>query len=407
MFKSIPSFLAIVMFSIFISVCMSSCQHLAPHRQDANTAINTPATLESEQTTEQLPVSTPKSPTYTDVWERIRAGYALPTLSEQQTKAQLDWYLSYRKYFIAQIPQSQPYLYYVVTELQKNNIPLEIALLPFIESAYNPSAKSPGKASNVGMWQIAPVTGKTFGLRQNNWYDERKDVIASTDAAIRLLIKMHALFGNDWLLTIAAYNAGNGTVQRAIDSNKRAHKPTDFWSLPLPKSTQHYVKKLSAFAKIILQPQDYGFVLPTIPDEPYFTTMPLGSQINLAQLAKKSDMDAQELKKINAGLNGWLTDPTASHLLLVPIAKAEAVRIQLAALPPATPQDIQLAALSLAPPKTQADASPLVTYKVIKGDVLSRIAKQHGVSMQSIVNDNNLKNNLIKIGQVLHINQAK
>ncbi len=378
-------------------VLLSSCQHLPPQKTDSETTAQTAEPSKAQPSVETHISSPDAPPVYTDLWQRIRAGYGLPALSDAQTKKQLDWFISYRKYFIGLIPECQPYLHYVVTELAANNIPLELALLPFIESSYNPSARSPGRLSNVGMWQIAPITGKTFGLSQNKWYDGRKDVVASTDAAVRLLNKMYARFDNDWLVAIAAYNAGDGTVQRAINANKRAHKPTDFWSLPLPTSTQNYVRKLVALSKIILHPEDYAFTLPSIPNEPYFVTLAVSKQIDLAQLAKSSDISAQELKKLNAGLNGWLTHPTTPYLLLAPKAKAELIDSALGALPTLAREKLHDHFIE------QSDDPSNKTYKVVKGDTLSKIAKNFGVSIQSIATENNINKHQLKIGQVLKI----
>src|SRR5690606_31741321 len=174
----------------------------------------------------------------------------------------------------------------------------------------------------AGIWQIVPNTGKSFGLEQIGWYDGRRDIVASTDAAIRYLKQLHAMFDEDWLLALAAYNAGQGTLRRAIKKNQRQGKPTDFWSLPLPKQTQAYVPRLLALSRVIAEPASYDLTLASIPNDPYFTPIDLDSQINLAQIALLADIDVKEIQQLNAGYSQWLTDPARPHQVLVPVAAA-------------------------------------------------------------------------------------
>lgn len=333
----------------------------------------------SQQTPE--PVVTPEEQKFSNIWEHIRAGYGLPQTSNSAVDAQVRFYTSNKNYFYKVTQQSEPYLHYVVSEMHANDMPLELALLPFIESSYNPAAAS---ASNMGMWQFGAATGRNFGLKQNRWYDGRRDVVASTDAAIRLLKKLYARFDNDWLLAVAAYNAGDGTIQQAIVKNRRAGKPTDFWSLPLNKTTQGYIPQLLALSKIVANPNIFDFKLYPIPDVPYFVKVNVDSQINLADAAQNSSIDAPLLKKLNAGFNGWLTDPTEPRSVLVPVDSAANFRLQLDSLP------------KIANTKWQE-------HVVKKGESIDAIAKKYSASAEKIKTINNLKGNNLTLGQRLQI----
>jgi membrane-bound lytic murein transglycosylase D len=337
------------------------------------------------------PETQPKEPKYDSVWDRIRSGYALPQTSNSTIDAQIRFYTSKKKYFYGVMQQSEPYLYFVASEMQVNGMPMELALLPFIESSYNPTASSPGN-QNVGMWQFGAATGRTFGLKQNNWYDGRKDVIASTEAAIRLLKKLYARFDNDWLLAVAAYNAGDGTIQKAIDKNRRAGKPTDFWSLPLNKTTQGYIPQLLALSKIVADPNVYDFALYPIPDVPYFVKVNVGSQINIAQAAQHSALDAGLLRKLNAGFKNGITDPTEPRDLLVPIDAAATFRLQLDSLPKQ----------AIAQPTAHQGKTQALYHTVKQGESLWSIAKAKNTSPEALARLNNISTkSALQLGQKL------
>ncbi|GGY71496.1 lytic transglycosylase [Cellvibrio zantedeschiae] len=338
-------------------------------------------TAEAAQHPITVTTTTPEERTYETVWERIRAGYSLPQTSNNAVDSQIRFYTSNKAYFYKITQQSEPFLHYVASEMQANGMPMELALLPFIESSYNPTAMSP---NNAGMWQFGAATGRNFGLKQNNWYDGRKDVVASTDAAIRLLKKLYAKFDNDWLLAVAAYNAGDGAIQQAVDKNRRAGKPTDFWSLPLNKTTQGYIPQLLALSRIVADPNVYDFKLYPIADVPYFVKINVDSQINLADAAQNSSLDVSLLKKLNSGYKGWLTDPTEPRHVLVPVDAAATFKLQLDALP------------KVASTKWQE-------HVVKKGDNLDSIAKRYGANSAQIKSVNNIKGNNVAVGQHLQI----
>ncbi|WP_049629792.1 LysM peptidoglycan-binding domain-containing protein [Cellvibrio sp. pealriver] len=320
---------------------------------------------------------------YGNLWDEITDGYNFPEISDAKVDKNLRWLSNNQRYLDRVTEQSKPYLYYVANELRENGLPMELALLPIVESAYDPFASSPSKA--LGVWQFMPHTGRNFGLKQNHWYDGRRDIVASTDAAVRYLKRLNTMFDGDWLLTIAAYNAGEGTIRRAIQRNRKQGKGTDFWSLPLSQQTQSYVPQLLALSKVIANPEKYDLELTEIPNNPYFTTVNVSSPIDLAQAARMADINPKDLRNLNAGYNKWITDPTGPHQLLVPVADAAQFTLSLDKLPKITP--IQVAG----------------DYKVKSGDTLGAIAKRFGTSVAAIQSANNLKNTQLKIGQSLSI----
>ncbi len=313
-----------------------------------------------------------------DIWSRIRSGYGLPDVDRNRIDNHLRWYANNQQHLDNVTLRSEPYIHYIVSELEARDMPLELALLPVIESSYNPFAHSPSRAA--GIWQFMPQTGRNFGLKQDNWYDGRRDLIASTDAALRYLQRLHQMFDGDWLLAIAAYNAGEGRLMRAIRQNRAQGKPTDFWSLPLPEQTRAYVPRLLALSRIIADPDNYELTLNDVPNEPYFTLIEVDGQINLAQAAELADIDPEDLQRLNAGYSRWLTTHHNNHQVLVPLADAENFSEQLGKLPRV--------------PETRE-------YKVVKGDTLGAIAKRFNTSVAQIKSQNRLTSDRLSIGQSL------
>jgi membrane-bound lytic murein transglycosylase D len=212
----------------------------------------------------------PPAPEYIDLWERIRAGFALPEIESPLVVRHERWYLNHREYVHRMVERSHRYLYFIVEELEKRNMPTEIALLPMIESAYNPQAYSRARAS--GIWQFIPSTGRRYGLQQNFWYDGRRDVLAATRAALDYLQFLHDMFG-DWQLALAAYNWGENGAQRAVVKNRSRHKASNYASLKMPKETRNYLPKLQAVKNIVANPRLLGFELEAFPNQPYFTVV--------------------------------------------------------------------------------------------------------------------------------------
>jgi membrane-bound lytic murein transglycosylase D len=257
----------------------------------------------------------------TDLWSRIRRGFQIPDLQGDLVDAQVDWYAQRPDYVDRMTERSQKYLYYIVEELESRHMPTELALLPFIESAYNPQALSVAKAA--GMWQFVPGTGRTYNLKQNMWQDERRDVLASTEAALDYLSRLHDMFG-DWYLALAAYNWGEGNVQRAIARNQAAGLPTDYESLRLPNETRNYVPKLQAVKNIVMNPQMYGLALPSIPNHPYFVSVTTSRDIDVAMAAKLANMSPDAFRDLNPSFTKPVIIGATQPQILLPFDNASA-----------------------------------------------------------------------------------
>lgn len=320
---------------------------------------------------------------YADIWQRLRAGYALPQLNSPLIARHEQWFANNPEYMEAMVHRARLYLYYIVEEVEKRGIPMEIALLPAIESAYKPQAYSRARAA--GLWQFIPSTGRIYGLRMNWWYDGRRDVLASTQAALDYLEKLRDQFNGDWQLALAAYNCGEGKVERLMNENRRRGLPTDYVSLKkLPRETQHYVPKLMAMVNIIADPAKYGLQLAAIPDTEFFARVETDGQIDLGVVARLTDMPVDELFMINPGYQRWVTDPNGPHELLVPADKKDALIAGLTKL---------------------ADEERLqwTRHEVQRGDTMSRIAGRYRVTVESIRTANKMKTNHLTLGQNLII----
>lgn len=317
-----------------------------------------------------------------DIWQRIRSGLTFPIDENPRLQSQRNWYVKHPTYLDRVAKRAEPFLYYIVEELEKNDIPLEIALLPIVESAFDPFAYSHGRAS--GMWQFVPGTGKRFGMKQNWWYDGRRDVIASTEGAIAYLKYLHKFFDGDWLLALAAYNSGEGRVRRAMRNNARKNKPTDFWSLDLPKETRAYVPKLLALADIVKRPDEFGIKLYEIENQSVLTKVDIGSQLDLAKAAQLADLTLGELQRLNPGFNRWATDPDGPHYLLLPASKVDNFNTGLAKL-------------------TDKERLAWQRYKIKNGDSLIKIANKFDTNVHLIQQVNNIKGSQIRAGKYLLI----
>ncbi len=320
---------------------------------------------------------------YNDVWARVRAGFQLNHDSNQpRVKAELKWFATHQSYIDQVVERARPYLYYVVEQLESNNIPTELALLPIVESSYDPFAYSHGQAA--GIWQFIPNTGKMYGLKQNWWYDGRRDIRASTSAAIQYLSELNKRYKGDWELTMAAYNAGLGNVDRAIRRNRKQGKPTDFWSLQLPKETRAYVPRLLAVAKIVANPAEYNVHLNPVPNQPVFHPVAIGGQLNLNDAARLAQINLEDLYRLNPGFNRSATDPKGPFELLLPVERADAFSIELEQL-------------------AKTGSAGWDQYKVRKGDNLGIIAMRHSTTVTAIKQANQLDSNTIHPGQQLMI----
>lgn len=414
------------------------------------------------------PVAVNKAPSdngKADLWQRIRNGFGMATLQSPFTATHESWYAARPQYVQRMVDRSQRYLYHVVEEVQKRGMPTEIALLPMVESAFNPTAYSRSKAA--GIWQFIPSTGKNFGLRQDWWNDNRRDVTAATDAALNYLEKLHVMFGT-WELALAAYNAGEGTVQRAIDRNRKQGLPTDYQSLQLPAETREYVPKLQAVKNIVSNPEQYGLNIKSIDNKPYFTTVKAPSKIDVKLAAKLAGVSMEEFTQLNPAHNRpVMASQAGSQNILLPMGKEDEFEANLAnynrplvswqthyakrgerlgtiakkygisiaqlrdandlsakqRLKPNQPllvpagnnavASITASSPDLVPSEkantsttaARAPASP-TRYTVRKGDTVYSVAKRYGVTAKQIMAQNNLKSSKLHQGQTLAVNSA-
>src|SRR5688572_904278 len=300
-----------------------------------------------------------------DLWHRIRMGFVLDPMDSPLVVENETWYASRPQYIKRFVDRGSRYLHHIVEQVERRGMPMEIALLPVVESAFTPKAYSRAKAS--GLWQFIPSTGKSYGLTQDWWRDNRNDVVAATDAALNYLQRLYEMFGS-WELALAAYNCGEGCVGRAIAANQKRGLPTDYLSLKLPAETRNYVPKLLAVKNIVLAPATYGVELESVPNEPYFTTVAAPSKIDVGVAAKLAGMSVEEFVALNPAHNKPVA-VTATGTLIVPLDKADAFRTNL-----------------------ESYDQPLVTwttYNAKKGESVDAIAKRHGVTAGQLrrVND--------------------
>ncbi|MBC7755200.1 MAG: transglycosylase SLT domain-containing protein [Bdellovibrio sp.] len=303
-----------------------------------------------------------------DLWGRIKDGYGIPDVESTYATKQETWYASRPDYIKRMVDRSQRYLFHIVEEVQKRNMPTEIALLPMIESAFNPQANSTSKAS--GIWQFIPSTGKSFGLKQNWWVDNRRDVTAATNAALDYLQKLHGMFGT-WDLALAAYNAGEGTVQRAIDKNRRQGLPTDYQNLSLPEETRNYVPKLQAIKNIVTDPEKFGLKLSSIPNRPYFARVTTPKQIDSKLAAQLAEISYDEFISLNPSYNRpVITSQGEKTQLLLPVWAAERFADNLA--------------------NYDKPLTSWQTYNAKRGERMDNIASKFGINVSQLRNVNGL-----------------
>lgn len=319
----------------------------------------------------------------TDLWQRIRNGYAIQVSEtlHPSTEKHLARFAKHPDYVNRVVDRARPYLHYIVDQLEQRNMPLELALLPVVESAYKPFAFSSGSAA--GIWQFIPGTGKIYGLDQNWWYDGRRDILESTRAALEYLEKLHADFGT-WPLALAAYNSGEGTVGRAIKRNIKAGKNTDFWSLKLPKETSAYVPKLLAISELIKHSEKYDLTLNSVDNSPFLTIVETGSQFDLALAAKLAGITTDEIYQLNPGYNRWATSPDGPHRLVLPISQAASFQQALESMP-------------------MEDRVQWARHKIQSGESLGKIAEHYKTTSKVLEKANGLQNSFIRAGKYLLI----
>lgn len=322
-----------------------------------------------------------------DAWSRLRRGFHLSHETDNPRVAEwLQWYREHPHHVERVAIQARPWLHWVTTRLESRGLPTEIALLPFIESGYDPTATNPGGAA--GLWQFMPGTGDAMGLSRTDWYDGRRDVVAATDAAMDYIQQLaDRWYDGDLLLALAAYNAGAGTVNKARDVAANRGKPIDYWHLRLPEETMEYIPRLLALSEVIAQPEQYGVALPSIPDSTQFAKVSTDGPLTLSMAADLAGVDPQTLRKLNPGFKRAATRPRDDASILVPVTAKQRFLANLATLP-------------------DAERSVLNRYVVRRGDTLSGIAAHFGTSVDDIRRKNGIKGSTIRIGQTLSVPAA-
>jgi len=320
-----------------------------------------------------------------NVWDVLRKQFMLNhSVTQPEVQNQLRWLISHPSY-LQKLAQSEPYIYHIITEVKKRNLPGEIALIPMIESAYDPFAYS--GAGAAGLWQLMPGTGTTLGLKRDWWFDGRRSIRPSTDAALNYLAYLSKFFNGNWILAFAAYDSGEGTIARII-KNSGQTRTVDFWSLPVPQETRAYIPRLLALAEIIQNPQRYHVQLRDIPHIPYFEEVNIGSQIDLNHAAKLAGISYKDLIKLNPGFNRWATAPYRPYKLLIPADRVEDFSRNLANLP-------------------EEKRISWTRHQVSAGDNLVLIAQKYHTTVNLIKELNQLKSNAVKKGQFVLIPSGK
>lgn len=346
-----------------------------------------------------------------DVWAGLVSRYQMPLPSNERIDKERDWFLRNPNYMNRVGARSDRYLYFIAEKLKERNLPGELALLPIVESAYNPFALSRSQAA--GLWQFIPSTGRFLKMEINDVYDARRDIITSTETALDYLVFLRDHYQGDWHKALAAYNAGWGTIDRAVAKNRAAGKPTDYWSLDVPAETRAYVPKFLALVQLSKQPQKYRYNWPYTPNYPYFSTVKLPHNIDINYAADLAGIDVDEIHRLNPGLGKHFTPPGGPHRLLLPIDQANGFSEQLAQLTyqrrvpraqaHANAPDNALVAAGKARNQARVNApAGSRPYKIKSGDTLFKIAAREGVDMEEIRRINNMAaGDPVRLGDII------
>jgi membrane-bound lytic murein transglycosylase D len=367
---------------------LSACQSVGPSAEaPAVPLVAVPAAADLLEPIVLPPLAYRAPVAETDLLVRLRLGLDWEVPEDPAVEREQQWYARNQAYLSRVFARSELYLFHIVAELEARHMPAELALLPIVESAFDPFAYSHGRAS--GLWQIIPGTGKRLGLTQNWWFDGRRDVLDSTRAALDYLEQLHAQFDGDWLLAVAGYNSGEGNVARARKKAAAAGRPQDFWGIKsyLPAETRTYVPRLLAVVGLVADPEAFGVTLPTIANEPRFAVVETGGQIDMTLAASLAGLETDSLYALNAGINRWATDPDGPHRLVVPVAQAEVFKASLAAL--------------------GEDARVQWTrHRIRTGETIGGIAERYATTPAVLRELNKLRGNTIRAGEYLLIPHA-
>jgi len=385
---------------IFLSLCLflASCATTQNNTPEPEPAVTAAAQEdlpkgEGESIDEHLFVPEPVEPVtdvisqppieYDNVWARLVDSFNLPGCSDQEVSRNwANWYADHDEYMARVMKRAQPWIYFIAEELEARGMPGELALLPVVESAYDPFAYSSGRA--LGTWQFISSTGKQYGLKQDWWYDGRRDVWSSTHAALDYLEHLNKKFDGDWLLALAGYNSGENRVAREVRKNLQAGKPADFWNIRLPRETKGYVPKLLGLSCLFKNPDNYEFEFPHAPNQAVIAAVEMESQSDLVLISQFSEVSIDILFSLNPGFSRWATSPSGPWRVVLPVDSAAKLQEH----------------LSLDTAHSLMKWDQVV---VESGDTLSELAGRHHVPVSVLRSSNELQSDLIRVGQKLRL----
>ena len=336
-----------------------------------------------EPVTTETDVADESTPEYDNVWAELVSNFSLPNCDgHEESLVWTRWYADHGEYMARVMKRAQPWIYYIAQELEARDMPGELALLPIVESAYDPFAYSSGMA--LGTWQFIASTGKQYGLRQDWWYDGRRDVWSSTQAALDYLEHLNKKFDGDWMLALAGYNSGENRVAREIKKNLKKGKPADFWNIRLPKETKGYVPKLLGLTCLYKNPESYGFEFPKAANQPVIAAVDMEAQTDLVLISQFSEVSIDVLFSLNPGFSRWATSPKGPWRIVLPLEGAQKLQQHMESHP----------------------GSTLMKWDQVlveSGDTLSGLASRHHVPVSVLRSTNNLKSDTIRVGQKLRL----
>ena len=362
--------------SIFLALLLSGCQHTSIDPLSQLSLDNSTFSLSSTCETRSL-----QGKKFDNVWDRMRSGFCFRNINSSRITQELNWMKQNKDFVYRSIERSKPYLYHILEHLEKRNLPHELALLPMVESGFQPFAYSASRAA--GIWQFIPPTAREYGLKMNWLYDGRRDVLESTKAATYFLGDMHRHFKGNWLLAIASYNTGAGNVGKAIHRANKIFGEPSYWDLNLPRETELYVPRLLALSKIIYNPAKYGFRISRIENKRFTQTVKINDPIDFQTLSIITGLPIKDLTKLNPGYSTWIIDPAQQNTLLLPNQSSKVFRERYN--------------------KISRSIYKNKIHKVKKGDSLYKLSRIYNVKINAIKKTNGLSKDTIYINQKIRI----